>query len=594
MPNAIYQFCRLTAYDFSSKICQSIRNLQDHLDTQQKNDSTPAIVAGIENIQRDIHASNSRFEASVFDRLDAIEQRTARMPPRTSTSVKIAFQSVLFNFSVDFSSEREDQVESEVIEDTTVTQTVCTIRLPRWFVSEQHNLMVKRAKNGWLYSPALYREVNDSCPFFNACRKGNLDTVRVLNQAFLSDRGPSAKYADSALVAAIDGRQVEVCKFLVNAGIKSFFQDSDYTIALVRLVVGLSTDKPEINQNILRLIEPRGNSDCDWPSDFVNASRARKVLSDIKYERFGPHVSRLVRFEASVFAFRALLGDITMSSLSLESMDADLSEEIRTTGPSCAWLVFVLAECVADHELDRSFFIRANNYLYYIRALRNCTGAGLHTTLDDLPDYWQQRLSEKINLAPEYVTPFIYVVLWHWSDPRSASAKMRRWLHCLDDAGIDLLDYAEEEVWRLEDLMGKITKMNGLYGLSYGRNPEDWGFLTSPPGEAYPECFWYSLEESSIRKKLAAKMQIIINQVERPDALQCKVPGSWEDLDERRDWLEPACERWLEFKSDEDLAQLEIDIEEQSAEVFYEENQLDFITEDIWGITPGSCWSWGD
>lgn len=132
----------------SSKISESLRDLKSQLHSQHNDGPSNTMLARIEDIQRDIHASNRNLELLVSRRSDDKHYNSAH----TTKRVKLGFQSMLFSFSVEFTSETDQQQAESKTTVTGVKKSICTIRLPNWFVQDQYSLVIARSKNGWLFS----------------------------------------------------------------------------------------------------------------------------------------------------------------------------------------------------------------------------------------------------------------------------------------------------------------------------------------------------------------------------------------------------------------------------------------------------------
>ena len=146
----------------SSKICGSLRDLTYQFQAQQDGGSSQAMLARIEDIQRDIHASNRHLEQLVSRRSNDSHCNSAH----TTKRVRVGFQFIMFSFSVEFSSEQEGPDSKGTVTAKKFTRNVCTIRVPNWFVQNKHNLAIARSKNGWLFYPSVYRSVDRHSPFF--------------------------------------------------------------------------------------------------------------------------------------------------------------------------------------------------------------------------------------------------------------------------------------------------------------------------------------------------------------------------------------------------------------------------------------------
>lgn len=497
------------------------------------------MIATVADTQRDILASNSQLETSISHRLDLIDQRSAQKVYRKSTKMAVAFQSVLFGFSVEFSSEREGPIEETASKGNTTTRSICNIRLPRWFIQDQYNLMVKRAKNGWLFCPTVYRTVDKNCAFFKACAQGDLDAIkRVLStkQAFLSDRYFSSIgfLPTSALTKAIENQQFEVCEFLIAVGILSQFQQDDYGLAIAVATLDWSNDDSGFRK-LLRLMGPRDDSGIEWLADLPLSLPINRVARDLSHSVNDSGGSHLARFEASLFLaiFRPSVKQ-PLSTILMFLNDVDCVDEIRSTSSSCSWLIFALAVDLAKQCYwpgqwsDESYRHTWFTSLIQLHGL----GIDIHPRMGDISKEWQYLLNAHSWRQTEFFpgnedcTPFLLMVC-AFPDPGVTLEMMSFWVQALQAAGVDLDHCAEEEVSILERWLRKSTKMGTcVYGVSYGPDPRDWGLLTSPPGKPDLACFWRNIEATSIVQNLATRILAVWKDIKPDLSINIEMPGN--------------------------------------------------------------------
>lgn len=122
------------------------------------------------------------------------------------------------------------------------------------------------------------------------------------------------------------------------------------------------------------------------------------------------------------------------------------------------------------------------------------------------------------------MTPLMHVLngtllrlLKKWSEKRQTEAMMtalRDWVSMLRDANVDLMEYGNREAgffrrhWQTEESLffrrywpvdrhwwrRFDARDIGIYQITYGAMPSDWGLLTDHPGDAYAGEFWDILD----------------------------------------------------------------------------------------------------
>jgi hypothetical protein len=550
----------------------------------------------IEDIQRDIHTSNRNVEQLISRR----SNRTHLDSSVCTKRLKVGFQSVLFSFSVEFSSEQDDRQTKSKTVGTAVKKNICTIRLPSWFVQDQYNLAFARSKNGWLFHPTVYRTVDHvDSPMFEACIDGDLERIKMLlttNQAFLGDRVGSKNpdiRPEPLLFYALFAKQFEVCELLMNAGILSFFQSCDYVDVLRCFFrqVDLVDSHRNRTREILRLIEHNHDLDPDWIDDLELGSHYYKAIQDLRLYAEVAGSSALDRFEALMFPtvldFHGDDLELKLHLLTDFLGDADHLREIRAAASRSTWLLFLLAYQICKLSWryeDEGPPEHAVRDAYFSLSVLCDTELDLHAYKIDLPEAWNQGLYSTLWLDwnSGSVTPFTYIFADHFDTYGDAerlkyrtfeqlNAAIRLWVNALHGAGVNLAAYAKEEIWSINVIVKRASSVYDLTcRLLYGPEPEDWRVETDPPGEAYPVYFWRSVEAAPIGKDLAAKVLDLMRRVEHPEAMHCDVPGSWtrarDDL-YNYTWIIKA---WLAYMEDRDLAQIEVDLERLDAKEFYD------------------------
>jgi hypothetical protein len=582
----------------SSNIARSLLDIRNQLHSQRNNGSSNTILSRIEDIQRDIQTSNRHLENLVSHR--SIESRTSSA--RGTKRLTVGFQSILFSFSVEFSSEQESQQIRDTAVIQSVKKNVCTIRLPNWFVQDQYSLAIARSKSGWLFHPSVYRTVEFDSPLFRACRKGDLETMKMLlttKQAYLGDRSSPVNEGDTALSYAVWHRQFEACKLLLDAGILSFFQYSDYASVLRKFAYSSTPDLTQ-ERSLLRLIQPKQSPGSDWPDDLELDSWASRVIQDLRSYAQESGASYLVRFEAEVLRMSVNVDYFSTGTniimLSEFLRHADHVQDVQATNFCSAWLPHFLAYALCSCRLrdDKSPLQDVLQAASFALGVICDTGLDLHVRLCDLPQAWQSSFPTFNWLGSNsgYSTPFTFVVknairpLRPWLPVRDRGhglgTVMRLWLETLHSAGVDLVAYAAQEVEMIDINLPKASSIEQCtYRLSTGPEPDDWRIETGPPGDPYPAYFWRSLEEAPVEEDLAVKVLDLVRRVEHPEeSVHFEVPGSWQTHQDEAEQPKWAVKTWLAYMEDGDLTRMEVDLERLDAEEFYKLWDLSSVAEE--------------
>lgn len=553
--------------------------MADRIEARHDDSSSKAMFARIKDIQRDVFASNARLESLVACRSVGIQHNATHNTKR----LKVGFQSILFNFSIEISSEEEDQPNKGVRVAKTVKKSICNIRLPSWFVQDQYNMMIRRAQGEWLFHPSIYRTVSYHCSFFVACKRGDLEKMKMLlvtKQAYLGDRSSGN---ESALSWTILSGHFGACKLLLEAGILNFFESSDYKVILEELASTLAPNRDK-SRELLRLMGSEQNTDSDWLDELDLPRSVHKVIHDLRCCAEATGGSDLDRLEASVFPsmFPTPVGtaETSLRMLSKFLEDADHVTEVRVAASRSSWLLFVLAENITALSWDNH---GKNLPKHAVRAFCSAlsvmcgTGLDLHAHSDHLSEAWQDTMRnvDWITSQVAYITPFtltfalLLFPIRVEHNPRKLTTAMSLWVHTLHSAGEDLASYAAQEVSMINKLLKSASsKWEIALRISHGPKPDDWGIETGPPGEAHPAYFWRSIEAAPICEDLAVKVLDLTRRVNHPETAHCKVPGSWQAHGDELEQSTWKVKGWLAYMEDGDLSRMEADLEGLDDEEF--------------------------
>ena len=138
-----------------------------------------------------------------------------------------------------------------------------TVRLPYWFLQQQYAFQLRRVTAGWLFSRPVHRTVPYDCSLFEACRIGDIESIRTLlstREASPFDRTASGA---TALEFAMQAGQLEVCRLLRQAGIFSQFQTVDYCRTYASLERSMS-DFSDHSRSLLRTVVGNDDPDRHW------------------------------------------------------------------------------------------------------------------------------------------------------------------------------------------------------------------------------------------------------------------------------------------------------------------------------------------
>lgn len=97
--------------------------------------------------------------------------------------------------------------EKKGVEEARSSEPTRTVRLPYWFLQQQYTFQLRRATAGWLFSRPVHRIVPDDCSLFEACRIGDVESIKTLlstrEASPMTERLPVLQPLDSRWRAAI-------------------------------------------------------------------------------------------------------------------------------------------------------------------------------------------------------------------------------------------------------------------------------------------------------------------------------------------------------------------------------------------------------
>jgi len=444
-----------------------------------------------------------------------------------------------------------------------------SVRLPKWFLHRQYDLQLLHTTCGWPFTLNSCSVSRPDSPFFNACRTGDIETIKVLlstQQASIYDRTPCGT---TAFCFAISHSQLEVCEFLRHAGIFAQFDDNDYRRALRCLEQSLN-DFTEHNLSLLRVSAPLGNPDRDWFEEY-GGTQLFSLLNSAQSDTVMLKVSHLKAY----FEYRNRWGSYNYPSF-MSYIARILSKiytvhEITAARDNYVWVTYALASEVAHTHIEKRWQVDAAQWPYSVHlALRAVVHAGLdpHQTPGKLDcpfdsDEWYQNLTmTPLGMLCVEATR-VYVERGFWTQRESnryVNAKLQVWLSGLHSAGIDLLQYAESEsvcYGRAPSSLAIPWITDGGITVVTGPRPEHWHLSLWQPCESHARLFWCLVEGKPVVPELAARIlkAYPISKIQDPTGRD--LPGSWPSEEVH---IAEDLESCLRRGTDDDLAQTEDDL----------------------------------
>jgi hypothetical protein len=512
------------------------------------------MATGVFNAEHGINETNARLEALTL-------QIASQTHIETTTRTTLSFGLMPLSITWEKTSSRKQQTSTKV----KPAVRLLTVRLPRWFLQRQYDLQLLRATSGWPFTLNACGIVQYDSPFFNACWKGDIETIKVLlsnRQASIYDRTP---YGSTAFHYAIIARQLEVCRLLRNAGIFAQFDHQDYQLGLFSLGYGLN-DFTEHNLSLLRVAAPPNNTDRDWFKEYCPADGIElgvniellSLLSSLQSDTTILNVSHL----SSYFECQSPRANRScMPYIARVLAKTSTVREITAAQDEYAWIVYGIANDIA-HEYLASLQVRTDQWLQDVhRALCAVVRAGLnlHQTSVELRSPPKDRRYQDIIMTPLG----LLCIEAHAAQNRCSedvNTRLQAWLSGLHSAGIDLLQYAESEsacYGYSPDLLAIPWKTDARIMVATGPRPEDWRASLWEPCESYARLFWSLVEGKPVVPRLIASILEVCSVPACQDPTSRDLPGSWPSEEAR---IAEKLEDCLLAGTDDELAEIEEDL----------------------------------
>jgi hypothetical protein len=461
-----------------------------------------------------------------------------------------------------------------------------TVRLPYWFLQQQYAFQLRRATAGWLFSRPVHRTVPYDCSLFEACRIGDIESIRTLlstREASPFDRTASGA---TALEFAMQAGQLEVCRLLRQAGIFSQFQTVDYCRTFASLERSMS-DFSDHSRSLLRTVVGNDDPDRHWFVEHCEemyedeGGWIRRLYADaglFSLLLHADHKTALLQisdlrayFEArsrNPFPHRHFLPFISRILL-----NTAVIQQIRLNPHKYTWLVYAIAHEIAQEQRVQD---KKHQWSGDIRnILIAILDAGLvpHHTTGSLESYHLSENWYKGSTMTPLVTLCVEALRCSWPQLETQStsriyahARLKAWVTGLSLGAIDLLQYAKDE----SSVFGCSPNMlvipwgtDGEILISTGRDPSDWSFSFWEPCESYARVFWYLVEGTPAVPNL---VEGILHSLTANRDLVCyDLPGSWPEVRSRRT---RKLEEWLSRRSDDVLLNISEDLAALSSKDF--------------------------
>ncbi|GAB7323200.1 hypothetical protein MBLNU13_g05692t1 [Cladosporium sp. NU13] len=240
------------------------------------------------------------------------------------------------------------------VEEAPSVESTRIVRLPYWFLQQEYALQLRRATAGWLFSRPVHRIVPQDCSLFEACRIGDIESIRTLLSTREASPFDRTACGATALQFAMEGGQLEVCRLLRQAGIFSQFRIIDYRRTFASLQRSMS-DFSDHNRSLLRTVVGHDDPDREW---FVEHCEEM-------YEDEGQWI-RHIYAEADLFS---LLLRADHKTALLQISDLKAYAEARNTPFSYPHFLPFISRILSNSAVIHQIRLMPHNYTWLVYAL---------------------------------------------------------------------------------------------------------------------------------------------------------------------------------------------------------------------------------
>jgi hypothetical protein len=530
------------------------------------------IASSVFNAEHAINEVNARLEALTL-------QMASQTQIETTTCTTLSFHLMPLGITLKQTSSRKQRTLHVTKPKRTVR--IGSVRLPKWFLQRQYDLQLLYATSGWpLFLSACSIVPHDS-PFFEACRTGDVETMKLLlssKQASVYDRDPSGS---TAFQFGLITRQLEVCKFLRHAGIFAQFDYEEYQKILRNLEWALN-DFTEQNLSLLRVSAPINEPDRDWFKEYDqfttkdgrvvvhHNSELLSMLNNLQSDTSMLNVLNLRKyFEFRIRSPQWVGAHSFMSYIVRTLSNTSTIREITAAPDEFTWIVYALAREIALTAMK--YVIPSEQWPRRVRqALCAVVRVGLnpHQTSGRLKSPWNaDKWYQDLSMTPLGLL-CIEAMRIRVYDRREIDTRrdkdlrkrLQAWISGLHYAGIDLLQYAKAEsvcYGCTPDLLAIPWKTGARIAVATGPRPEDWRFSLWEPWEPYARQFWSLVEEDPVVPRLTVRILEAFLLPTSQNPTSPDLPGSWPSEEAR---ITEELESWLLQWTDDALAGFEEDL----------------------------------